>query len=433
MALNTDQRADKLSLVQIDDGPVTCYNSLRRLPSGAWVTALAVLLCAALGAQALAVPAPGKAMSKNEVIGLLESGVDSAKVAEAAREYGIAFTVTPEAESQLRDAGATDELIKALRDLAPKTTVPPVKPSPARSAEPPVLLLEVTPGGAQVYVDDEPLGTTSQAGRLKLSQLRPGQHTVRVSLAGYRDHEESVELTAGQTSQVAAALQQATLPAAPVSPSATPPVAATSSTEPGVLGTLVAAQAPPGWRGAYIQDVARGGPAEKAGLRGGQAILSVNEQPINSPQELQQTMARFHAGDVVQIGYTDGRAQYMTQARLAARSGVALAAPPASVQVATFMVAHDHGSGGSDYCQGVITVGGGMVTYRSANGIHSFSFPAKEIKEAKKNSVYLVALGGFHIRLQQGTNYNFVVLNAAGQFQPPDPLLEAIAREMGRN
>lgn len=44
-----------------------------------------------------------------------------------------------------------------------------------------------------------------------------------------------------------------------------------------------------------------------------------------------------------------------------------------------------------------------------------------------------MALGGFHIRLQQGSNYNFVVLNAAGQFQPPDPLLAAIAREMGKN
>ncbi|MGA2629249.1 MAG: PEGA domain-containing protein [Terriglobia bacterium] len=402
-------------------------------------------------------------MSKNEVIGLLESGVDSAKVAEAAREYGISFSVTAEAESQLRDAGATDELIKALRALAPKTPVPPAKPSPPPPAASPELLVEVTPGGAEVYVDDEPMGTTSQAGRLKLTQLQPGQHIVRVSLAGYRDHEESVELTAGQTSQMAATLEQAPPPAAAGSQagalsSATPPVAASSSTEPGVLGTLVASQTPPGWRGAYIKDVVPGDPAEKAGLRSGQAIQSVNGQPINSPQELRDTLARFQAGDVIQIGYTDGRAQYVTQARLARRSSAALpsqptstaaaglpgglsspgvnpAGPPAQsgMPAATFAVAHDHGSGGRDYCQGVITVGGGMVTYRSANGVHSFDFPLKEIKEARKNSVYLVAHGAFHIRLQQGTNYNFVVLNAAGQHQPPDPLLSVIAQAMGEN
>ena len=425
--------------------------------------ALAALLCAAWEARALAIPTPGKAMSKNEVIGLLESGVDSAKVVGAAREYGIAFSVTPDAESQLRDAGATDDLIKVLRSLAPKTPVPPVKPSPPPPATPPELLVEVTPGGAQVYVDDEPKGTTSQAGRLKLTQLQPGQHTVRVSLEGYRDLEESVELTPGQTAQVAATLEQAPPPAAAGSQagalsSATPPVVASSSAATGALGTLLASQTPPGWRGAYIKQVNTGGPAEKAGLRSGQAILSVNGQPINSPQELQQTLARFQAGDVIQIGYTDGRAQYVTQARLARRSSAALpsqptstaaaglpgglsspgvnpAGPPAQsgMPAATFAVAHDHGSGGADYCQGVITVGGGMVTYRSANGVHSFNFPVKEIKEAKKNSVYLVAHGAFHIRLQQGTNYNFVVLNAAGQHQPPDPLLSVIAQAMGKN
>jgi hypothetical protein len=100
---------------------------------------------------------------------------------------------------------------------------------------------------------------------------------------------------------------------------------------------------------------------------------------------------------------------------------------------ATYTVAHDHGSGGQDYCVGTIIIGAGMVAYRATNGVHVFEFSANEIKEAKKNAVYLAALGGFHIRLKKGSNYNFVVLNSAGQYQPPDELLRVVSMSMGRN
>ena len=73
-----------------------------------------------------------------------------------------------------------------------------------------------------------------------------------------------------------------------------------------------------------------------------------------------------------------------------------------------------------------MTIGKGMIEYRSSNGVHSFDFPLDTVKEAKKNAVYLVVYGAFHIRLKRGTNFNFIVLNAAGQYQPPDTLLQAI-------
>lgn len=64
--------------------------------------------------------------------------------------------------------------------------------------------------------------------------------------------------------------------------------------------------------------------------------------------------------------------------------------------------------------------------------MHSFDIPVDSVREARKNAVYMAVNGAFHIRLKKGTNYNFVVINAAGQFLPPDTLLQAIDRVMGR-
>ena len=73
-------------------------------------------------------------------------------------------------------------------------------------------MIESNPGQSQVYVDDEPVGTTSPEGRLKLTRFAAGQHHVRVSQSGYQEYEETVSLTAGQVTTVAATLQQPTAP-----------------------------------------------------------------------------------------------------------------------------------------------------------------------------------------------------------------------------
>jgi len=63
----------------------------------------------------------------------------------------------------------------------------------------PVLVIQSTPGGAQVYVDDEPLGTTSPEGRLRISTLKPGKHTLRLSLDGRSYGEGQFTLVAGKS------------------------------------------------------------------------------------------------------------------------------------------------------------------------------------------------------------------------------------------
>jgi len=94
-----------------------------------------VLLCVGLlsrphlqGAQGA-----GKAMSKNDIIGLLEGGVEPKGVGEAAQIVGITFEINSQTETELRDVGANDELIALLRRIAPKgatTTRPTPTPPP---------------------------------------------------------------------------------------------------------------------------------------------------------------------------------------------------------------------------------------------------------------------------------------------------------------
>ena len=138
-----------------------------------------------------------KPLSEAEVIDLLKNDVPSERVASLVRQYGISFEMNDQTESALLVAGATDELLAALREASPKP------------ATPPTLMIEATPGGAQVFVDDELMARTSPEGRLKISTLTAGQHNVRISLDGYRDYEQSVTLVAGQIAKASTTLQAA--------------------------------------------------------------------------------------------------------------------------------------------------------------------------------------------------------------------------------
>ena len=76
----------------------------------------------------------------------------------------------------------------------------------------PALVVEGVPPGAQIFVDDKLTASTGSDGQAKISTLAPGQHRLRVTLNGYQDYEEGVDLLAGQTSTVAAKLKPFELP-----------------------------------------------------------------------------------------------------------------------------------------------------------------------------------------------------------------------------
>lgn len=147
-----------------------------------------------------------KPLTKGDVIDLLKGDVLPQRVGEVARERGIDFEVTSQVEGELRRAGATDDLIETLRNLAPKQHG---------------IQIEVTPGDAEVYVDDERQGKTSPEGRLKITTLAPGQHRIRVALEGYRDFETTVEIKRGEMTRVVTQLQSSGSATSPGGPSTT--------------------------------------------------------------------------------------------------------------------------------------------------------------------------------------------------------------------
>ena len=145
--------------------------------------------------------------SEDEVVQALRAHVPPKRITTLARQYGIAFQLTPESEARLRNAGADDELLDALRALAPA-------PSHPTGAGP--LLIKSNPAGAQVFLDGKLAGTTDADGELELPELLPGQHKIRLTLAGYRDFEQTRDLLAGQRDSSPVTLEKYVVPPPPV-------------------------------------------------------------------------------------------------------------------------------------------------------------------------------------------------------------------------
>ncbi|MBO0869492.1 MAG: trypsin-like peptidase domain-containing protein [Micromonosporaceae bacterium] len=57
--------------------------------------------------------------------------------------------------------------------------------------------------------------------------------------------------------------------------------------------------------GAEVSDIVQGLPADKGGLVVGDVIVSVNGEPVGTPNDLTDLLDRHHPGDKVSIGWTD--------------------------------------------------------------------------------------------------------------------------------
>lgn len=339
-----------------------------------------------------------KPLSKKDVIELLEGEVAPARVADVARKEGITFQMTPDTEKELLNAGGNDDLLKVLRQLAPKQSAAesPASSSSETGSGAPTLLIEATPGGAQVYIDDEPKASTSPEGRVRFSELAPGEHVVRLSLAGYRDYEQKVELKPGQTSTVNTTLESVKSGGLSSGDNAgstaqTAPPAAPSA-QGAAMGFGVSPNKGQGMKGVYISHVSPRTPAYRAGLRGGYEILSVDGQPMTSPADLASLLALHHPGDTVEITYTpspsSGVPVQSVRIQLASHKIAATAATISND--ATFLVAHDHGMpAGQNACVGWMTVGNGMIRFQGQRAVtrgvlggplHSFDISTNEIK-----------------------------------------------------
>ncbi len=394
--------------------------------------ACALLWVLATGAvrQDLAAPESRKPLTQKEIIDLLTNDVPPPRVGELARQYGITFVMTSTTEQTLRDSGADNNLIETLRKIAPKTVAPPSSQTPTANSSPPVLVIQSSPGDSQVYIDDEPVGTTSSEGRLKLSKLGAGEHRVRVAHAGYADFEQTVTLSSGPTT-VEAQLQASSAQSPPASnaaasnPASQEPNPTAGGTSHAVLGALL--RFPQGGaQGAQVTALVPGSGAEQAGLRPGFAVLSISGRKILTAQDVQQSTAGRQPGDRVPVTFSNGSQVSTVQ--------VALANPTIFQTVPHFRVAHDHGPPAPNYCLGTMWFFDGMIAFAGQTGVnssgyngpkHNLEFPTAEIREVRKNGFYMAAYGAFHIRMKNGKVANFTVVDAQGHFQQPDDLLAA--------
>ena len=64
--------------------------------------------------------------------------------------------------------------------------------------------------------------------------------------------------------------------------------------------------------GASVQSVVTNGPAQEAGLAGGDVITSLGGKTISSADDLTNAMSQHHPGDSVTISWTDSSGQTHT-------------------------------------------------------------------------------------------------------------------------
>jgi len=156
-----------------------------------YVARILTLFLVVLTVEAAAQNEPHR-LSKEDVVKLLKGQVSPHRVSQRARQQGIDFQVTPQVEQELRQAGATDELIATLREIAPA-------PRPAQ------IEIQTSPR-AQIYLDDVFKGQASSEGRLIVENPKPGDHELRVTLTDKKDYLQRVSVVAGQTANVKATL-----------------------------------------------------------------------------------------------------------------------------------------------------------------------------------------------------------------------------------
>jgi hypothetical protein len=172
-----------------------------------WICRVMIASAAAVFAMSLDAQVQRSPMALSEVNHLLRNYVGPRQVGEIAIRYRISFQVTTEVAEQLTKVGADKELITTLRSVEPSANPVPA-PMPETVSAGSVnftpstgtsLVVNSPVGGVEIYLDDVRQGKASLDGKLKIPDLTPGQRKLRISLEGYKDLEEVVELKPGQT------------------------------------------------------------------------------------------------------------------------------------------------------------------------------------------------------------------------------------------
>ena len=76
----------------------------------------------------------------------------------------------------------------------------------------PAIVIQGTPPGTQIFVDDQLVASTNPAGQAGVSTLAAGQHHLRLRVNGYRDYDQDIDVQTGKTSTINAQLDPLELP-----------------------------------------------------------------------------------------------------------------------------------------------------------------------------------------------------------------------------
>lgn len=300
------------------------------------------IFLAVLAVNARSQQAP-KPLTKDQVMGLVQAGMETPELVKLIHEHGIDFDPTDDYLQALGKEGAQEPVLQALRAARPKPLtreqvlqlltghVPllraaalvnqngidffPDEPyfemlrlaggddtliAAVRAAGEAVgarLEVETSPH-AEVFLDGQPVGRAGPDGRL-VDTSKPGVHALRVSLEGKKDFEQKITLVVGQANKLSAALED--LPQVVPAPS-TPAAKGYLGVSVGDLNESLAKQFKlPDAVGALAEDVAAGGPADKAGIKSGDVIRKLNGNPVANALQLTSLVTSLNPGAVAML------------------------------------------------------------------------------------------------------------------------------------
>jgi hypothetical protein len=130
-------------------------------------------------------------LSRPKLLAMVAGGLPREHITDLVRDRGVSFYADDEYLKTLRLAGADDSLVAAVR---------------AASANAAADLDVVTLANAEVYLDGQLQGHADAQGELAVKSVL-GPHALKVSLSGKKDFEQTVSLTAKQTTKVEAHLE----------------------------------------------------------------------------------------------------------------------------------------------------------------------------------------------------------------------------------
>ena len=178
-------------------------------------------------------------------------------------------------------------------------------PAPTTSSAPGVLIVNSTPGGAEIYLDDDFVGNTPST-----VNVQTGKHSISVKKAGFQDWVRYTAFSGGSVTLNAELSPGSTQPSAQPAKKGYTVTGLAASGDSRGQGTD--REDSPGWigvetkrflgGGVQVVSVWTDGPASKVGLKLGDIITELNGVNV-SQGDFEGQIAHYKPGSTIRVGY----------------------------------------------------------------------------------------------------------------------------------